>query len=389
MEKIRYRLVFNRKRKLNQQGKALIQVEACLHKRKRYFSTHIYIYPCQWNPKKRKIRRHEHGESLNRMLDEFILSLEYKELESWKAGKKISLSLLEPKEVAVAGNDSFLSFYEHEVRVSSLKESTRRNRFTTLNLLKAFQSEIRFADLTPRFVSEFERYMKKRGYKVNTIAKHLKHLRIYVNKAIYGGYIPKEAEVFSHYHIHTQESARVFLTPEELERMEALVMDGKRQSWRHALDAFLFCCYTGLRYSDFTALTSRNIILMEGKVWLSFRSVKTGTLVQIPLELLFKGKALLILKRYEPEYGLFFKLKSNSAVDKLLVHIGRLARLDKKISFHSARHTNATLLLYKGVSLTTIQKLLGHRNIRTTQIYGQIMNMTVVKDLQMCEEQAR
>ena len=53
----------------------------------------------------------------------------------------------------------------------------------------------------------------------------------------------------------------------------------------------------------------------------------------------------------------------------------------KRITFHSARHTNATLLIDQGVSITTIQKLLGHRNVSTTQIYAEIMGKTIVKDL--------
>ena len=53
----------------------------------------------------------------------------------------------------------------------------------------------------------------------------------------------------------------------------------------------------------------------------------------------------------------------------------------KRITFHSARHTNATLLMDQGVSITTIQKLLGHRNVSTTQVYAEIMGKTIVKDL--------
>ena len=65
-----------------------------------------------------------------------------------------------------------------------------------------------------------------------------------------------------------------------------------------------------------------------------------------------------------------------------LEKIGKLAGISKHISFHTARHTNATLLLYQGANITTIQKLLGHRNIGTTQIYSEVMDTTVVRDLE-------
>ena len=94
MKKINYRLVFNRKKQLNKEGKALIQVEAYLDKKKIYFSTHLYIYPWQWDMKRRLIVSHPQEEDLNRMLDEFVLKLQAKELDCWKRGKPISLSLL-------------------------------------------------------------------------------------------------------------------------------------------------------------------------------------------------------------------------------------------------------------------------------------------------------
>lgn len=94
MKKISYRLVYNRKKRLNASGKALIQVEAYLTKQKAYFSTHIYVRPEEWDAKKARIVLHPQEEALNRMLDEFLLKLQYAELEGWKRGKEISLSML-------------------------------------------------------------------------------------------------------------------------------------------------------------------------------------------------------------------------------------------------------------------------------------------------------
>ena len=82
----------------------------------------------------------------------------------------------------------------------------------------------------------------------------------------------------------------------------------------------------------------------------------------------------------------FFTLKSNSAVNKELIRIGKLAKIEKHFSFHSARHTNATLLMEKGANITTVQKLLGHRSISTTQIYSQILESTLVNDLKKCSQ---
>ena len=56
--------------------------------------------------------------------------------------------------------------------------------------------------------------------------------------------------------------------------------------------------------------------------------------------------------------------------------------IKKKVTFHVARHTNATLLVYYGVNITTVQKLLGHKNVRTTEVYAEILDKTIVRDLQ-------
>ena len=82
MKKIKYRIVYNRKKQLDNQGKALVQIEAYLSGRKSYFSTHIYLKPDQWNTRASLVCNHPHAEELNYMLEEFILTLQMRELEA-------------------------------------------------------------------------------------------------------------------------------------------------------------------------------------------------------------------------------------------------------------------------------------------------------------------
>jgi site-specific recombinase XerD len=77
-----------------------------------------------------------------------------------------------------------------------------------------------------------------------------------------------------------------------------------------------------------------------------------------------------------------FPYLGNTAVNNYLREICKLAEINKKVTFHVARHTQATYLLYKGVNITTVQKLLGHRRLETTQIYGKVMDMTIINELQ-------
>lgn len=386
MKKISYTLVFNRKKKLNKKGMALIQVEAYLNRRKMYFTTKVYLKPDQWDVKRRMVKNHPNADALNRMLYEYISVIEQKELGLWQQGKSISLDVLKDSMEKPADNgNSFLTFFKEEVSNSSLKESTRRNHLSTLELLQEYKKEVAFADLTFEFVSSFDSYLQSKGYHLNTIAKHMKHVKRYVNVAINKEYMDIQKYAFRKYKIKSVEGNHTHLSPEELNKMESLHLEGKFVKLQKSKDAFLFCCYAGLRYSDFINLTSANIVELHQETWLIYRSVKTGIEVRLPLYLLFEGKAIRFLEHYKSDLNSFFKLKDNSNVNKDLNALAKLAGIDKRISFHTARHTNATLLIYSGANITTVQKLLGHKSVKTTQVYANIMDITIVRDLEKAD----
>lgn len=385
MRKITYRLVYNRKKKLNEQGTALLQVEAYLERRKIYFSTHIYLSPNQWDNQRQTIILHPNAETLNWMVRDFMIKLECKELELWKNGQEVTLGKLKD-DFGSQASSSFLDFVQKDITSSNLKESTKKNRTTTYELLGRYKSGITFKDLTPAFIFEFESFLFANGLQVNTVAKHMMHLKAFVNSAIDKGYINNEDYPFRRYHIKTKENKHTFLLPEEIKRLEDLPRELLNPIQVHTLDAFLFCCYTGIRYSDFRNLTEENIQHIEGKPWLIFRTMKTDTEVKLPIALLFEGKAWKMLKKYRNRLSSFFAIDANSTLNKRLIRIGLIAGIEKHFSFHSARHTNATLLIYKGVNITTVQKLLGHRDLSTTQIYSDVMESTIVKDLKKCNK---
>lgn len=380
MEKVIYNLVFNRKKQLNSEGKALILVEAYLNKQKKYFSTKVYVKPFQWDAKRKAVKNHPNMESLNQYLTNFIAELEQVELEVAHSGKEFSLSDL--KEKPDAGQTSFSLFMKNEITQSNLKQSTLKNHFSTLQVLSSFQADVSFNDLSFNFLCDFEHYMLVNKYHRNTIAKHMKHLKRYINLAINKDLFDLHRYPFRKYKIKYMESKRTHLTPEELEQLESLNLKGRRTLQR-TLDMFLFSCYTGLRFSDIVSITKDNFLFIEDKVWLIYSSVKTDVHVRLPLFLLFDGKSLPIYERYKNNPWTLFDMpvSSNSNVNKQLRRICKMANVDKKVSFHTARHTNATLLLYNGANITTVQKLLGHKSVRTTEIYSNIMDMTVVRDL--------
>lgn len=378
MEKIRYRLVYNRKKHLNKQGTALVQVEASLNQRKIYFKTNLYIKPEHWDKRISQVIGHPQANDLNSMLFEFVLHLQGIELALWKRGVPATLSLLKDamkKNRPI--NITFPIFAKEYVQHSDRRESTKENLFTTITVLQEFRPGLDFKDITYTFLKDFEVYLREKGNGINTVAKHLRQLRTLVNEAINQGYIHADAYPFRKFKIKQEKGSHEFLTPDELKKLENLEVHDLKL--RHVLDAFLFCCYVGLRFSDFCQLTPSNFIRVNGKRWLHFKSIKTGIELRLPLHLLFEGKALAILDRNCITE--FASLGSNSEVNKALSVITSMARIKKHVTYHTARHTCATLLIHQGVPITTVQRLLGHTSVKTTEIYSEILSSTIVRDL--------
>lgn len=376
-----YSLVFNRSKKLNREGKGLIQIEVYMNKRRKYFSTKVYIKINQWDSIRRQVKNHSNSKSLNEYLTQCISELEEIELNTIKHGKTFTFNDFKKKDEKVG--ISFLIFMEKEIGQADFKESTTKNHISTLNILHDYKKEIYFQDLTYEFLCDFEHFLLTRLYNRNTISKHMKHIKRYLNLAINKNMFEMQDDPFRKYKMKYQESKRTHLTPEEVTRIESLDLQNKKYLEK-CRDLFLFSCYTGLRFSDVIRITDENFHLIDNHMWLIYSSLKTNINVRLPLSLLFDGKAISIYKKYrQKEHTLFnVSILGNSNINKQLEKICILASIKKKVSFHAARHTNATLLLYNGANITTVQKLLGHKNVQTTQIYSNIMDMTIIRDLQ-------
>ena len=385
MQKIKYRLVYNRKHHLNSVGTALIQIELLLEKKKMYIGSNIYVRPEQWDKKRQIICNHPNADALNSMLYEFVIKLEGIELGLWKRG--ISPTLAQVRDAIRAGNSpdiNFSCFCEKAIQSSTRTESTKSNLLTTIKLLEEFKSRYCWDDLNYSFVKEFENWLKLRGAVTNTAAKHLRNLRTLINEAIAAGYIPIDKNPFKSYKIQHEKIPHRFLSPSELLKMENVKAKGKLA---HIKDAFLFCCYTGLRYSDFTRMSDSNITKDNGVTWLKLCTQKTNQYLKIPISLLFDGKAIEVLSHYST-IKRFAHIGCNSDANKYLRELQKKAKISTRTTFHTARHTCATLLCHQGVPLTTVQKLLGHTKITTTQIYADVMAETIIKDLKKASKMA-
>ena len=387
MQKIRYRLVYNRKHQLNRQGTALVQVEAKLNQRNIYLTTNIYLQPTCWDKSTAQVINHPQAIELNAMLFEFVIHLQSIELGFWKRGIQPTLALLrDAVRKKTPATITFLAFARASIESSDKRPNTKENLLSTVTQLEQFRPGLDFADLTYTMLKDFESWLREQGKGVNTVAKHLRQLRTLCNEAINDGYMPADAYPFRKFKIRQEKGKHEFLTPDELRRIESVVLaDGRH---RHVLDAFLFCCYTGLRYSDFIALKTSNLVLINRKKWLFLKMQKTNIEIKLPLQLLYDGKSLQILYRY-PSIEELAAIPSNCETNRLLSEIGKLAGVKKHFTYHTARHTCATLLVHQGVPITTVQKVLGHTSVKTTQIYSEVLSDTIVRDLKSIRKHKR
>lgn len=372
LRKIRYKLVFNRAGRLNRRGEGLVEVECMQYNRRIYFSTHTYLRPGNFT----------HGavvgipqaEGLNYALYAMVREIEAVELEYIKRGVDVHLALLkESVRSKVSPAARLADFGAQVVEQSERKALTKLNYRTLLNNIERFRRGVLLSEVDYRFLTGYDKWLREDGIAHNTRISRLRLLRALLNEARKRDLIP--GNPFEQFRIQQMVSKKGFLTAEQLRRLERLPLKGQEERVR---DAFLVGCYTGLRFSDIVSL--RNDHITGG--WLVKKMVKTGYIVEIPVAELFEGRMEHLIAKYGGNIERLTKsLGSNASVNRYLR--GILDRIGARagITFHSSRHTFATLLGQRGVQLTTIQKLLGHRKLQTTQIYSEVDRKTITNDL--------
>ena len=110
MDKIVYKLVYNRKKVLNPRGTALVQVEAYQARKKKYFTTQVYLRPGQWDARRERVKHHPNADRLNRLLHEQVECLESLELELRQSGRQVSLETLKTAAKQQDSRRSFIAF---------------------------------------------------------------------------------------------------------------------------------------------------------------------------------------------------------------------------------------------------------------------------------------
>lgn len=272
---------------------------------------------------------------------------------------------------------NFVDFMRSEIPCANIGKNTMKIHYNTANVLEEYNPALDIRDINSQLLEALELYMHTRGMAINTIARHMKTIKRYINVARKKEIIFKYP--FLDYTIKAEETHRESLGEKELELLENYREQLTEPN--EVLNAFLFSCYTGLRYSDICSFTKQCIHRNNHKQWAILKMQKTNSEIRIPISTAFEGRALKLSKEINRSRGLLFHLSSYQNTNRTLKRIMKQVGIKKNITFHCARHTFATLLIYRGVSITTIQKLLGHKSVKTTQVYSAVTDLTIEKEL--------
>ena len=372
IKKIRYKLVYNRAGCLNQRGEGLIQIEAEQQRRKIYFSTHTYVLP--ENFAHGCVVNLEHADGLNYALYSMIREIEGIEMEYVKMGVDVTLPLLKEAVKSHLAPAAKLTAFGNEVVVNSDRNIlTKQNYITLFNNIERFKPGVLVSDIDYQFVVSYDKWLRDSGIAHNTRISRLRLLRAVLNEAKNRDII--SSNPFDRFKIQQMVSKKGYITMEQLHDLENMKLKGYEDIVR---DAFLVGCYSGLRFSDISALRQSHI--KDG--WLVIAMQKTKFTVEIPVGQLFGGKMLKLVEKYGGDIGrLTKKLGSNAAVNRTLRGLLNAVGADAKITFHSSRHTFATLLGQQGVDITVVSKLLGHRKLQTTEIYREVDRAGIMNEL--------
>lgn len=282
----------------------------------------------------------------------------------------------------------FIEHFEKRVGVNRTAKSARTYRCAYEHVGRFLSERLRLSDipfsaLDRSFVDKLDLYLRtERQLAPNTIVLYMSRLHTVINKAIAAGIIT--ADPFAGYEPPRPEHTRRYLTKEELKRLMTTPLPSSRLYL--VRDLFLFSCYTGISYGDMCHLTAANLETAEdGTTWIKATRAKTNVEFEIPL----LDLPLHIIDKYRntaPD-GKLLPMYGNAELNKGLKLLAAVCGIDRKLTFHMARHTYATeITLSHGVPMETVSRMLGHSRVDTTQIYAQVTDNKIDADTQALDE---
>jgi integrase/recombinase XerC len=365
-------------------GKSVLYLCVAIGKKRKYYSLKKAIDPKFWDKNSHQVKAREGNSTF---LNNYIRDMEKKILEIFQyfriEDKPLTLETFHNyyKKGGIDISRSFYEFFEneYEIQKKTISKSALEVYRKMKNKLISFAPNLTLAEVDYDFITRFEAYLLGEcNLNRNTASKTLSIFRTYINSAYHKGFI--KSYPFAKFKIKKGVSNRTYLTELEVRAITDLRLYNDGEA--NAQEMFLFACYTGLRFSDLINIGWDNIQdISNGKgeisKILSFENIKTRQITEIPLI----KEALGILQKKDKTDKHIFKKITNQKLNEHLKTIQEKAGITKNLTAHMARHTFATLALTKGIDIATVSSLLGHTNLKTTQIYAKVINYKKIEEM--------
>lgn len=396
MMKSIFRVVFYlRSNYVNKEGKTSVMLRIYLNnERLSLGSTGIAITASQWDKDKERIKgRTTDALSTNLQLDNIAGGLQaiFRKIEM---SDDLSLERIKSEFLGKKDEiDTLMQLFEkHNTDISkqvgiSVSKATLqkynvcKRHFSDFLDKQYKRNDLKLTELTYLIIREFDFYLRTVvGQNSNTATKTMKTFKTITLLGQRMGVLLHDP--FMNHRFHLEPVNRGFLTDEEI----LLIANKEIGIPRLELvrDIFIFSCFTGLAYIDVSNLTPDHIVTLGDKQWIMTQRQKTS--VETNILLLDIPKAIIDKYCDNPAYpkreNKLFPILSNQKMNAYLKEIADLCGIKKNLTFHLARHTFATMSLSKGVPMESVSKMLGHTNIKTTQIYARITNKKIEHDME-------
>ena len=388
-------LFFVKKSKTIANGTAPIYLRITIDGKQTEIAVKRYILPEKWNSSNQNISGNsEEAKTLNAYLKTFENQVYEAEHFLIKDKESVTTESLKRKILGVEEKVYMLVpiFEEHNKKMEALigdeyapgtLERYRTSLRHTIEFMKLKYkiSDIDIKKIDHTFIVDFDFFLRTtRKCNNNSTIKYLRNFGKIIHICIANGWMTKNP--FVNFKCKVKEVERAFLDDAEIEAVAN--KDFKIERLNLVRDIFIFSCYTGLAYIDVKQLTKANIVIgIDGERWICTHRQKTDTPSNIPL----LPMAEKIINKYvdNPQClnkGQLLPILSNQRMNSYLKEIGDVCGINKELTFHIARHTFATTVtLTNGVPIESVSKMLGHKNLKTTQHYAKIVDRKVGNDM--------
>jgi len=381
---------FLRTSKTLKNGEAPIYLRMEMLGARKDVSTKLSCHATKWNPELKLINATTKTElRVNSELMDWNASVK-KAVEDL-ASRSRSFDLKDVKDHLLGKNESSFTLDFFLKRLSEIEseigkgysKSTHTNYRTTFKHLSQYvltvysRKDIQLTNVQYEFLRGFLSFLKTtKDCQTNTANKYMRSLRAVLYEAKKRGLIDRNP--FENFQLKYDASQRAFLDEGELRAIMDKDFNIPRIS--QIRDIFIFSCFTGLAYADVQGLNQSHITERNGQMWIVKPRQKSKVEAMVPL----LPQAEAILKRYANDRtsdGLL-PIPSNQKVNAYLKEIADLCGVSKNLTFHMARHTFATTVaLLNDVPVESVSRMLGHTSLKTTQIYGRVVQAKIEKDL--------